>query len=83
MSYQPRWSLMNKVSWGNTAPITCELTLREAIETLCYDYLEESHGGWENNDGAFGEFHFDVAERSVDLEFHGRFSDTFTTNHTF
>jgi hypothetical protein len=40
--------------------------LHEAIDTLCYDYLEGSHGGWENNDGAFGEFHFDVDQRRVD-----------------
>jgi hypothetical protein len=58
-------------------------TLCAAIETLCYDYLEQTNGGWENNDGGFGEFIFDVAARTVELEFNGRYTDTFTTNHTF
>ena len=37
--------------------------------------LEQEQGGWENNDGAFGEFTFDVAERTIELEFNGRFTD--------
>jgi hypothetical protein len=37
-----------------------EMTLQEAIETLAYDYLEDTHMGWENNAGAFGTFVFDV-----------------------
>lgn len=74
---------LQRLSWGGTETFTTDSDLHEAIESLCYNYLEESHGGWENNDGAYGEFHFDVAERTVDLEFHGRFTDTFTSNHTF
>jgi hypothetical protein len=54
-----------------------------ALETICYDFLEQEHGGWENNDGAFGEFTFNVAERTVELEFHGRYMDISTSTHTF
>lgn len=57
--------------------------LYEAIETLCYDYLSQEHGGWEDNDGAFGEFTFDVAERKIELEFNGRFSDSTLFTHSF
>lgn len=74
---------VQNVAWGNNNPVTTQSTLESAIETLCYDYLEETHGGWENNDGGFGEFHLDVATRTVELEFNGRFTDTFTSNHTF
>jgi hypothetical protein len=49
--------------------------LAEAIEVLCYDYLEERHGGWEINDGSFGRFEFDVTSRIVTLEFTQRSSD--------
>jgi hypothetical protein len=69
--------------WGATETVTTQPSLEEAIESLCYGYLEETHAGWENNDGGFGEFHFDVAGRSVELEFNGRFSDTWTDIHTF
>jgi hypothetical protein len=60
-----------------------EVTLRQAVEELCYDYLEQEHGGWENNDGAFGEFTFDVAERKVGLDFNARFTDYSHHSYTF
>lgn len=72
-----------QVSYGDTEPVTTETPLQEAIETLCYDLLEESNGGWENNDGAYGEFRLDVATRTIELEFNGRFTDVSTSNHTF
>lgn len=74
---------IQEIAWGNTNAVATEMTLEGAIETLCYDYLEETHDGWVNNDGAFGEFHFDIAARTIDLEFHARFTDTCTSNHTF
>jgi hypothetical protein len=74
---------IQQVAWGDAPPVTTQSPLGSAIETLCYDYLEESNGGWENNEGAFGEFHFDVAKRTVELEFNARYVDTFTSNQTF
>jgi hypothetical protein len=71
------------VSWGTTEILTAQSTLETAIENLCYDYLGQTHGGWENNDGGYGEFRIDVAKRSIELEFNGRFTDTWTDNHTF
>ena len=52
------------------------LALREAIEQLAYDALEELHGGWENNDGAYGAFQFDVASRAITLDHHERYTAT-------
>jgi hypothetical protein len=74
---------LQQLPWGQTDSTPSELTLEAAIETLCYDYLEQTHGGWENNDGGYGEFRIDVAKRSIELEFNGRFTDTWTDNHTF
>jgi hypothetical protein len=58
-------------------------TLPEAIETLCYGYLDQESGGWENDDGAFGAFTLDVAARTVTLEFNVRFTDYNTYEHSF
>ena len=69
--------------WGADKVETRETSLEDAIETLCYDFLEYEHGGWENNDGAYGEFTLNVQERTITLEFNGRFTDVFTTSHTF
>jgi hypothetical protein len=61
-------------------PKTTTVRLHEAIETLCYDYLSQTHGGWENNEGAYGIFRFEVSNRSIRLDFNQRFSDS--THHT-
>ncbi|MFA6031999.1 MAG: DUF6878 family protein [Myxococcota bacterium] len=50
--------------------------IADAIETLAYDLLESEHGGWENNDGAYGEFTFDVAARKITLEHNQRFTSS-------
>lgn len=75
--------MIQTVSWGTTEILTVQSTLEKAIENLCYDYLEKTHAGWENNDGGYGEFSIDVAKRSIELEFNGRFTDTWTDIHTF
>ena len=72
-----------QTGWGTGKLDSSQRPLRDAIETLCYDYLEQEHGGWENNDGAFGEFTFSVAGKTIALEFNGRFSDFHTSSHTF
>ena len=59
------------------------LTAREAIEQLAYDFLEQTHHGWENNDGAFGDFSFDVASRTITLEYNERFTDTEFFEHNW
>lgn len=69
--------------WDSDELGTDEITLQNAIEEICYDYLKQEHDGWENNDGAFGEFAFDVAARTIHLEFNGRFTDVYTETHTF
>jgi len=72
---------LQQVSWGDFEVRNVEENLEQAIETLCYAYLEETHGGWENNDGAYGQFRLDVAARTVSLEFNARYTDVFTEMH--
>ena len=59
------------------------LPLREAIEQLAYDFLEETHAGWENSDGACGEFTFDVAKRSITLAYNEPYTDTEYSEHSW
>jgi hypothetical protein len=72
---------LHQANWQGDDLTTAETPLPEAIETLCYGYLEQYQGGWENNDGAFGSFEFDIANRSIQLEFNGRFTDVATHNY--
>ena len=60
-----------------------EMTLQEAVETLAYDFLEETHPGWEINDGAFGTFVFDVTDRAITLDYRERFTDVDISTHQF
>ena len=64
-------------------PRTTKVSLREAVETLCYDYLSQTHGGWQDNDGAYGTFEFDVGARSIQLDFYERFTDSTHHGHDF
>jgi hypothetical protein len=73
---------VQSASWDGKEVTVREQSLGEAIEQLCYDFLEQEHGGWENNDGAFGEFTLDVAAKTVELEFNGRYTDVHTSTHT-
>lgn len=58
-------------------------TVRSVLETLAYDFLEQTHAGWENGDGAHGEFTFDVATRSIALDYNERFTDSTNYQHEF
>lgn len=57
--------------------------MKEAIERLAYDFLEETHGGWENNEGAYGDFLFDVTERTITLNYNERIDTSEYTQHVF
>jgi hypothetical protein len=72
---------LHQASWQSDALTTVATPLPEAIETLCYSYLQQYQDGWENNDGAFGFFAFDIGKGSIELEFNGRFTDIATHNY--
>jgi hypothetical protein len=59
------------------------LTVQEAMETLVYDFLRQTHFGWEISDGAYGEFTFDVAERTIKLDYNERYTSSEHYSHEF
>lgn len=69
--------------WGQSEPRRETLSIAAAIETLAYDCLEASHDGWENNDGAYGDFIFDVAAQTITLDYNERYSDSTYSQHQF
>jgi hypothetical protein len=70
--------------YGGAQPlIDVVKTLIEAVEELCYGYLNERHGGWEIDDGSFGDFSFDVANRTIRLEYNGRITEVITELEEF
>ena len=69
--------------WGQPEPERSFVTVTAAVESLAYDALERTHGGWENNDGAYGEFCFDASARCIHLEFNERFTSSELYTHDF
>lgn len=59
------------------------LQLYGAIETMAYDLLRSAYCGWENNDGAYGEFSFDVAAGGISLDYNGRYVAVEASSHEF
>jgi len=58
-------------------------TVADAIETLVYALLEQTHSGWENNDGAYGDFAFDVEKRTIELDYNERYTESVNSYHEF
>lgn len=74
---------LHSASWGTAELTRAERPLSEAVEDLCYDYLSQEHGGWENNDGGYGDFTFHVEDRRIELDFHARYTDSVHHGHVF
>ena len=71
------------VDFSGTTIIMHEHDARVVIETMAYDLLSRTHGGWENNEGAFGEFVFNIFNQSIVLEFNERIVETEFHRHEF
>ena len=69
--------------WGEVEFDRTTMTVRDAIERLAYDFLQEAHDGWENSDGAYGDFTFDVAERTITLDYNERHMESDHSTHVF
>ncbi len=69
--------------WGQPEPERSSVTVATAVESLTYDALERTHGGWENNDGAYGAIIFDVADYSITLDYNERYTASENYTHSF
>jgi hypothetical protein len=58
-------------------------TVREFIEKLACDFLEAMHLVWEDGEGAYGEFRFTLADRTITLEYNERYVDYHYHEHQF
>ena len=71
------------IDWQTGAPTERRLTLEGAVEELVYDLLSDTHSGWQDNDGAYGEFCIDARARSIHLKFNERFTSSELFTHDF
>ena len=69
--------------WDQAEPDRTAMTVHDAIERLVFDFLGVTHDGWENSDGAYGDFTFDVAERTITLDYNERYMQSGYSQHVF
>ena len=69
--------------WDQPEPNRTTISIANVIERLVYDLLTDTHCGWENNDGAYGDFTFDVAERTITLDYNERYTESEYSQHVF
>lgn len=72
-----------EVAFENLEIQITPISPREAVENMAYEFLEQTHDGWENEDGAYGEFTFTVADQSIRLEYNERYIETHYYEHEF
>lgn len=68
----PLSMMLSEPSWQGPGIDQSEVSVRGALEHLAYRLLYSVTPGWENNDGAFGDFTFNVAERTISLDHNER-----------
>jgi hypothetical protein len=69
------------IPWGKTEPECAPMNLAKAIEELTYDVLGEQYGGWQDNEGSYGEFTFDVGRRRITLALNERYVASDSSGH--
>ena len=72
-----------RVEWGNPVVVRETRSVKDAIDRLVYDLLQQTYGGWEINQGAYGDFLFDVGDRTVTLNLNERIETSEYTQHVF
>jgi hypothetical protein len=74
-------ALLN-LPYGENQPKQRKFSARHALEFLAYDLLAQEHAGWENSDGAYGEFTFDVTAGTITLDYNERFMSSENYQHS-
>lgn len=69
--------------WDNAEVKAETMSVESAIEHMVYEYLERTHSGWENNDGADGEFMFSVVNGTVTLDYNEHYTASENYTHEF
>lgn len=58
-----------------------EMSLQDAIEEFCWDALEKTHDGWENEEGGNGTFEFDVEHGTIEFTHNEAYVEYNTSTH--
>lgn len=74
---------VKQVEFESSTIVQASTTVSEFIKNLTSDLLEKTHGGWEDGEGAYGTFSFNLEERTITLQYHERYVETEYHEHEF
>ncbi len=77
-----------RIAWLAAAPDTDDpqhttVAIDDGVESLIFDYLEDTHMGWEDGEGGYGTFLFHVGARTITLDYNERFIEIRNYQHVF
>ena len=73
--YPVRSSRYENGDWINEVQVK-QMSIKEVLESYCYDELEKTNIDWYNNDGGFGELRITLSdEASIELEVNQRYTE--------
>jgi len=72
-----------EVVWGGLLVVTRQRGITDVIETMANALLEQTHEGWEDSEGAYGEFTFAVEGQTITLEYNERHMEADYHRHEF
>ncbi|MGE0115016.1 MAG: DUF6878 family protein [Steroidobacteraceae bacterium] len=64
---------------GESVTPSLDKRTADRVHQFCYDLLEVRHGGWENDDGAYGTFEWDLKSDELIHTHHTRYTEVDTT----
>lgn len=64
---------------GQNVVIKVEETMSERTRDLFYTILEDLHGGWEINEGSFGQFEWNLKTDKIQLSHNERYTQVDTS----
>lgn len=72
-----------EVVWDGLLVMTQQRAIRDVIDTMANALLEQTHEGWEDGDGAYGDFTFTVEGQTITLEYNERHMESDYHCHEF
>lgn len=72
---------IQSVAYDGSGVTSEAMPVAGALEHICYDLLAQHHAGWENNEGGYGSFTFDVAGDLITYTHNERYELVETFKH--
>ncbi len=74
---------VQQVEFESSMIVEASTSVGEFINNLASDLLQKTHGGWQDGEGAYGTFSFNLVARTITLQYHERYVETEYHEHEF